>query len=86
MMKTWIRSMGLAGMLALGLAGCGGVEAPVEAEHLGQVEQAYIIACSWEDPSPCVRSSPFVCDYEQGICVPVCDDGTVCPSHRYCCN
>ncbi len=85
-MMTWIRNVGIVGALTLGLAGCGGVETPVEEQHLSQTEQAYIIACSAEDPSPCVRSSPFVCNYELGMCVPVCNDGTVCPSHRYCCN
>ncbi|WP_164017791.1 hypothetical protein [Pyxidicoccus trucidator] len=85
-MLTRIRSAGIALMLLSGLAGCGGVEQPETEDNLSQTEQAYIISCSAEDPSPCVRSSPFVCDYDLGMCVPVCADGRVCPSHRYCCN
>ncbi|WP_426753953.1 hypothetical protein [Myxococcus sp. Y35] len=78
-----MRNAGLAVVLSLGLVGCGGMQEP-EAP-LGESEQELIIPCSFEDDSACRTRRDMVCNYNQGYCVSVCSDGSVCPTHRYCC-
>ncbi|NVJ00165.1 hypothetical protein HV824_18825 [Myxococcus sp. AM009] len=85
-MPTWMRSAGLAVVLSCGLWGCGGVQAPEAEAALGETSQELIIPCSVEDDSACRNRRDMICDYNQSYCVFVCSDGSVCPTHRYCCN
>ena len=75
------------GMGIVALAACSGQEAPPVDGDVAEVAQELIIPCSPEDDSRCrKRTTPMICDYNQGYCVFVCDDGEACPTHRPCCN
>jgi hypothetical protein len=84
MRSSWMRGAALTvAMLAGALSGCGPSLDAETPEPTGTTEQEVVYPCSFEQPT--CRIAGQQCNFDEGICLWRCSDGTWCPPNRNCC-